>query len=79
MYMRLCYRYKRSEERSILNQAMTHLLQLCYQRCVQLLPDQSEASNLLQKQILKIFYAYIQVIIIEILSAAVFKNQLNAL
>lgn len=54
------YEYKRSEERKILDDAMVHMLPLCYQRCVQLLPDPSEASNLLQKQILKIYYAFIQ-------------------
>lgn len=54
------YEYKRSEERKILDEAMVHLLPMIYQRCVQLLPDNSEASNLLQKQILKIYYAFIQ-------------------
>ncbi|XP_052799947.1 importin-7-like isoform X2 [Mya arenaria] len=54
------YEYKRSEERTILDEGMRHLLPLCYQRGTQLLPDPSEASVLLQKQILKIFYAYIQ-------------------
>jgi hypothetical protein len=55
------HRYKRSEERKILDTAMAHMLPLCYQRCAQLLPDPSEASNLLQKQVLKIYYAFIQV------------------
>ncbi|KAH3857509.1 hypothetical protein DPMN_100118, partial [Dreissena polymorpha] len=54
------YEYKRSEERQILDDAMVHILPVCYQRCLQLLPDPSEHSVLLQKQILKIFYAYIQ-------------------
>ena len=54
-------RYKRSEERKILDEAMKLLLPICYQRCTQLLTDVSEAANLLQKQILKIYYAFIQV------------------
>ncbi|XP_064603784.1 importin-7-like [Liolophura sinensis] len=54
------YEYKRPSEREPLNQAMQHLLPIIYQRCQQLLPDVSEASNLLQKQILKIFYALTQ-------------------
>lgn len=36
------------------------LLPMIYQRCVQLLPDNSEVSVLLQKQILKIFFALVQ-------------------
>ena len=57
----LCFRYKKPEERGSLNQAMTVLLPLAHQRCVQLVSDQSEHSVLLQKQILKVFYALIQV------------------
>lgn len=41
---------------------MKLMLPLLYQRMVQLLPDPSELSNLLQKQILKIFYAFTQVL-----------------
>ncbi|KAK7477196.1 hypothetical protein BaRGS_00031581 [Batillaria attramentaria] len=54
------YEYKRSEERSIMDQTMKHMMPLIYQRILQLMPDPSEASNLLQKQILKIFYAFTQ-------------------
>jgi len=54
-------RYKKPEERGTLNQAMQVLLPLVHQRCVQLLPDESEMSVLLQKQILKIFSALTQV------------------
>ena len=67
-----------------MNQAMAHLLHLCYQRCAQLMPDLSEASNLLQKQILKILYAYIQVAIsntnydgIKICNSTDYSNELN--
>lgn len=54
------YEYKRQEERKILDDAMKLLLPMCYQRCTLLLTDVSEAANLLQKQILKIYYAFIQ-------------------
>lgn len=54
------FEYKNSEERSPLNEAMNMLLPMIYQRCLQLLPDPSEVSALLQKQILKIFFALIQ-------------------
>ncbi|KAK6191779.1 hypothetical protein SNE40_003377 [Patella caerulea] len=54
------YEYKRLEERKAFDETMTALLPLLYERVVQLLPDQSEISNLLQKQILKIFYAFTQ-------------------
>ncbi|XP_013398069.1 importin-7 [Lingula anatina] len=54
------YEYKKSDERVPLTQAMHVLLPLIYQRCLQLLPDQSELSVLIQKQILKCFHALIQ-------------------
>ncbi|KAL5007680.1 hypothetical protein ScPMuIL_016486 [Solemya velum] len=54
------YEYKRPDERNVLDAAMQHMLPLIYQRCHQLLPDPSETSTLLQKQILKIYYAFIQ-------------------
>lgn len=53
-------RYKNSEERGPLNEAMNMLLPMIYQRCAQLVHDPSEVSALLQKQILKIFFALIQ-------------------
>lgn len=54
-------RYKKPEERESLNQAMRVLLPLIHQRCTQLMPDQSEASVTIQKQILKCFFALVQV------------------
>ncbi len=54
-------RYKKPEERESLNQAMRVLLPLIHQRCAQLMPDQAEAAVTIQKQILKCFYALIQV------------------
>ena len=40
---------------------MRVLLPLIHQRCLQLMADQSEAAVAIQKQILKCFYALIQV------------------
>ena len=54
-------RYKKPEERGALNEAMKHILPLMYQRCVELGNDDSEMSLLTQKQILKVFFALIQV------------------
>ena len=54
-------RYKKPEDRGSLNAAMKHLLPLIYQRCVELGNDNSEMSLLTQKQILKVFFALIQV------------------
>ncbi|XP_039964309.1 importin-7 isoform X1 [Bactrocera tryoni] len=54
------YEYKRSEERIPLNEAMNLLLPMIYQLMVNLMNDQSEQSMLLQKQILKIYYALTQ-------------------
>ncbi|XP_067127440.1 importin-7 isoform X2 [Centruroides vittatus] len=54
------FEYKKPEERGPLNEAMHMLLPMIYQRCLQLLVDVSEASVLLQKQILKIFFALVQ-------------------
>lgn len=58
------YRYKRPEERKILDDAMGVILPVVYQRLVSLMPDESEYAVLLQKQILKVFYAFIQVIVL---------------
>ncbi|CAG2214732.1 IPO7 [Mytilus edulis] len=54
------YEYKRPDERKILDDAMGIMLPLIYQRISFMMQDQSEASVLLQKQILKIYYAFIQ-------------------
>jgi len=55
------HRYKKSEERSSLNDAMVHLLPVIHEICTQLLADLSELSVTIQKQILKIFFALVQV------------------
>lgn len=54
-------RYKKREDRVPLNEAMHLLLPMTYNLMLRLLPDQSEQSVLLQKQVLKVFYSLIQV------------------
>ncbi|XP_074051432.1 importin-8 [Macrotis lagotis] len=54
------YEYKKSEEREPLIGAMQVFLPRIQQQIIQLLPDPSHYSVLLQKQILKIFYALVQ-------------------
>ncbi|XP_052031302.1 importin-8 isoform X2 [Apodemus sylvaticus] len=54
------YEYKKAEEREPLLAAMQIFLPRIQQQILQLLPDASHYSVLLQKQILKIFYALIQ-------------------
>ncbi|KAI5729822.1 hypothetical protein M8J76_006961 [Diaphorina citri] len=54
------YEYKNESERGQLNDAMLLLLPQVYTLCTRLLPDLSEHSTLLQKQILKIFFAFTQ-------------------
>ncbi|XP_037934798.1 importin-7 isoform X2 [Teleopsis dalmanni] len=54
------YEYKRSEERGPLNEAMNLLLPMIYQLMIKIMNDPSEQSVLLQKQILKIYYALTQ-------------------
>ena len=47
-----------------MDDTMKHMLPILYQRLVQFAPDTSEVSSLLQKQILKIYFAYTQVLLI---------------
>ncbi|XP_078529891.1 importin-8 [Lissotriton helveticus] len=54
------YEYKKAEEREPLIAAMQIFLPRLLQQIIQLLPDASPYSGLLQKQILKIFYALVQ-------------------
>ncbi|XP_028613425.1 importin-8 isoform X2 [Grammomys surdaster] len=54
------YEYKKAEEREPLLAAMQIFLPRIQQQILQLLPDASHYSVLLQKQILKIFYAFVQ-------------------
>ncbi|XP_020033722.1 importin-8 isoform X1 [Castor canadensis] len=54
------YEYKKAEEREPLIAAMQIFLPRIQQQIMQLIPDSSHYSVLLQKQILKIFYALVQ-------------------
>lgn len=54
------YEYNTESGRGPLNEAMTLLLPLLYQRSLNLLPDSTDASYVIQRLILKIFYAFIQ-------------------
>nr|CAD7199735.1 unnamed protein product [Timema douglasi] len=67
--------YKKPEERGPLNEAMNLLFPMIYQLCVRLLPDQSEQSVLLQKQLLKIFFALTQYVLpLDLISREVFSQ-----
>ncbi|KFM76182.1 Importin-7, partial [Stegodyphus mimosarum] len=69
------FEYKKPEERGPLNEAMNMLLPMIYQRCVQLLQDPSDVSVLLQKQILKIFFALVQYFLpLDLISKEVFSQ-----
>lgn len=61
MFVIFC-RYKKAEERDPLIAAMQIFLPRIQQQMIHLLPDSSHYSVLLQKQILKIFYALVQVV-----------------
>lgn len=54
------FEYKPEADRAPADDAMSLLLPLLHARLVELLPDDAEQSLLIQKQILKIFYAFIQ-------------------
>lgn len=54
------FEYKKSEERQVLHEAMVHILPVIQNMLVCLLPDQSDASVTIQKQILKIFFSLVQ-------------------
>jgi len=45
----------------VLHEAMVHILPVVQNMLVRLLPDQSEASVIIQKQILKIYFSLVQV------------------
>jgi len=54
-------RFKKPEEREVLHNIMQVLLPQLYQRFTSVMEDSSEMSVEIQKQILKIFFALIQV------------------
>ncbi|XP_067012437.2 importin-7 [Anabrus simplex] len=69
------FEYKKPEERGPLNEAMNLLFPMMYQLCVRLLPDQSEQSVMLQKQILKIYFALTQYSLpLDLISREVFSQ-----
>ena len=54
------YEYKTGDDRAPLGQVMKILLPILYQRIMDVLPDESNDSLLIQRQILKIMYAFVQ-------------------
>ncbi|KAK6629508.1 hypothetical protein RUM43_003325 [Polyplax serrata] len=69
------FEYKKAEDRIPLNEAMNLLFPMMYQLCVQLMPDPSEQSVLLQKQILKTFFALTQYTLpLELITKEVFSQ-----
>lgn len=64
-YYQLCkiYEYKSTKDREAYHKAMTVLLPMFLERLCQLVDDQSDLSVLTQKQILKIFFTFIQFIL----------------
>lgn len=54
------FEFRKGPDRAPLNEAMNMLLPMIHQLYVRLLPDDSESSVSLQKQILKIFFALTQ-------------------
>jgi len=55
------FEYKTADDRKPMDDAMSMLLPLIYQRCAQLVEqDTSDQSVLIQKQILKVFYGFMQ-------------------
>ncbi|KAG7199899.1 hypothetical protein KM043_014345 [Ampulex compressa] len=72
------YEYKKAEDRGPLNEAMNLLLPMIYQLILRLLPDASEQSVLLQKQILKIFFALTQYTLpLDLISKEVFSQWMD--
>lgn len=57
----ISFRFKKPEERQVLHNIMQVLLPVLYQRFASLMEDSSQMSVEIQKQILKIFFALIQV------------------
>ena len=55
------FRFKKPEERQVLHNIMQVLLPQLYARIASLIDDSSQMSVEIQKQILKIFFALIQV------------------
>uniref|UniRef100_A0A0C9RDD3 Ipo7_0 protein n=1 Tax=Fopius arisanus TaxID=64838 RepID=A0A0C9RDD3_9HYME len=72
------FEHKKAEERGPLNEAMNLLFPMIYQLILRLLPDPSEQSVLLQKQILKIFFALTQYSLpLDLISKEVFSQWMD--
>ncbi|XP_046751252.1 importin-7 [Diprion similis] len=72
------FEYKKAEERGPLNEAMNLLFPMIYQLILRLLPDPSEQSVLLQKQILKIYFALTQYSLpLDLISKEVFSQWMD--
>ncbi|KAK0080538.1 hypothetical protein PV325_013801 [Microctonus aethiopoides] len=74
------FEYKKAEDRGPLNEAMNLLFPMIYQLILRLLPDPSEQSVLLQKQILKIFFALTQYSLpLDLISKEVFSQWMDVI
>lgn len=74
------FRYKKAEDRGPLNEAMNLLFPMIHQLILRLLPDPSEQSVLLQKQILKIFFALTQYSLpLDLISKEVFSQWMDVI
>lgn len=74
------FEYKKAEDRGPLNEAMNLLLPMIYQLILRLLQDPSEQSVLLQKQILKIFFALTQYTLpLELISKETFSQWMDVI
>ncbi|OXU20007.1 hypothetical protein TSAR_005120 [Trichomalopsis sarcophagae] len=74
------FEYKKAEDRGPLHEAMNLLLPMIYQLILRLLPDASEQSVLLQKQILKIFFALTQYTLpLDLISKQVFSQWMDVI
>ncbi|XP_012286737.1 importin-7 [Orussus abietinus] len=72
------FEYKKPEERGPLHEAMNLLFPMIYQLMLRLLPDPSDQSVFLQKQILKIFYALTQYSLpLDLISREVFSQWMD--
>ncbi|XP_012261739.1 importin-7 [Athalia rosae] len=72
------FEYKKAEDRGPLNEAMNLLFPMIYQLILRLLPDPSEQSVLLQKQILKIYFALTQYSLpLDLISKEVFSQWMD--
>lgn len=71
-------RYKKAEDRGPLHEAMNLLLPMIHQLFLRLLADSTEQSVLLQKQMLKIFFALTQYTLpLDLISKQVFSQWMD--